>query len=231
MLLPRSRRADRVGAASLARSSELRRPHGSTRTRLSFTLRHVNRVAFGFLASALVASLGGCSTIRASAVPTGPIRLPPRSGPVAIYAAGYPVGGVDLGIVEARAAQSEANVETLLPVFVTKVAQLGGNAAVIEGVEARFDVTTHVHVESYSYPCGYYTCVGTRTYPVAGEVMTVIMRGRAVSVGAGKALPPESTIGGEGEGAGVPVGGGASDHSATVPPPPSSGPEKGAVGR
>lgn len=153
----------------------------------------MERVLFGVGLIAL-AFASGCSTVRASAVPTGPMRLPPRAGPVAVYAAGYPVGGVDLGVVEAQASQSEGNVETLLPVFVRKVAQLGGNAAVIERVDARFDYTTHIHVESYTYPCGYYTCVGTRTYPVQGEVVTVIMRGRAVSVGGGKAPPPESTI-------------------------------------
>lgn len=151
----------------------------------------MTRIAF---AAGLVALLTGCSSVRASGVPTGAMRLPPRTGPVAVYAAGYPVGGVDLGVVEARAAQGEANVETLLPVFVRKVAQLGGNAAVVERVEAQFDVTTHIHVESYTYPCGYYTCVGTRSYPVTGEVVTLVMRGRAVSVGGGKAPPPESTV-------------------------------------
>lgn len=149
-------------------------------------------------AVALCAAVSGCSSVRASGVPTGPLRLPPRVGPVAVYAAGYPVGGVDLGVVEARASQSEANVETLLPVFVRKVAQLGGNAAVVERVDARFDITTHVHVESYTYPCGYYTCVGTRTYPMQSEIVTVVMRGRAVSVGGGNKLPPESTIGAAG---------------------------------
>ena len=164
-----------------------------TRASASPNLGDVKRItlALGAVALALVT---GCSSVRASGVPTGAMRLPPRTGPVAVYAAGYPIGGVDLGVVEVRAAQGEANVETLLPAFVNKGAQLGGNAAVIEHVDARFDVTTHVHVESYTYPCGYYTCVGTRSYPVTGEVVTLIMRGRAVSVGGGKAPPPESTI-------------------------------------
>jgi hypothetical protein len=160
----------------------------------------------------------GCTSVRASAIATGPVRLPPRTGPVAVYAAGYPVGGVDLGVVDARAAGSEANVETLLPVFVRKVAQLGGNAAVIEGVEARFDILTHMHVESFTYPCGYYVCTGTRTYPAASEVMTLVMHGRAVSVGGGKQLPPESTI----DGTKQPV--------APAPPPPESGGSGGSGG-
>lgn len=133
---------------------------------------------------ALALFSAGCSSVRANAVATGPVRMPPRAGPVAVYAAGYPIGGTDLGFVEAHAQQSEANVETLLPVFVRKVAQLGGNAAVIETVEARFDLATHLHVETYTYPCGFYTCTGTRSYPVTGEIVTLVMRGRAVNVGA-----------------------------------------------
>lgn len=144
-----------------------------------------------FVALALLVAATGCSSVRASGVATGPTRLPPRLGPVAVYAAGYPVGGTDLGVVQVRASQSEATIDTLLPVFVRKVAQLGGNAAVIEKVEARFEVSTHNHVESYTYPCGFYTCIGTRSYPVAGEVMTLVMQGRAVTV---PASTPESTL-------------------------------------
>ena len=130
-------------------------------------------------AALLLGAGAGCSSVGASAIHTGSLRLPPRSGPVAIYVVGHPVTGQDLGVVEVHAAQSEANVETLLPVFAQKVAQLGGNAAVIENVAARFEMVTHMQVESYSYPCGYYTCVGTRQYPVYSEVMYLQMSGHA----------------------------------------------------
>jgi hypothetical protein len=133
-------------------------------------------------AAALVLALGagtGCSSVGASAIHTGPLRLPPRSGPVAIYVVGQPVQGQDLGVVEVHAAQAEANVETLLPVFAQKVAQLGGNAAVVERVSAAFEMRTHIQMETYSYPCGYYTCVGTRSYPVYSEVMYPQMAGHA----------------------------------------------------
>jgi hypothetical protein len=121
----------------------------------------------------------GCSSVGGSAIHTGPLRLPPRAGPVAIYVAGHPSQGQDLGVVEVHAAQNEANVETLLPVFAQKVAQLGGNTAIIERISAQFEMQTQMQMESYAYPCGYYTCVGTRSYPVYIETMVLRMAGRA----------------------------------------------------
>src|SRR5262249_1935944 len=104
--------------------------------------------------------LAGCSSVRASAVRTGPLQLPPHVGPVAIYAAGEAVNGADLGVVEVHAAQSEATIDTLLPLFVQKAAQIGANAAVVESVRAAFEIVTHPQVETYSYACGYNaTCV------------------------------------------------------------------------
>jgi hypothetical protein len=127
----------------------------------------------------------GCSSVGASAVRTGPLRLPPHVGAVALYSAGEPVSGADLGIVEVHAAQSEATIDTLLPLFVQKVAQIGGNAAVIETVRARFEIVTHPQIETYTYACGYNaTCTGTRTYAVNDEVMVVTIRGHAVRTGA-----------------------------------------------
>jgi len=118
-------------------------------------------------------------------VRTGPLRLPPHVGAVALYSAGEPVQGADLGVVEVHAAQGEATIETLLPVFVQKTAQIGGNAAVIETVNARFEIVSRPHVESYTYPCGYNaTCTGTRVYSLNDEVMVVSIRGHAVRVGA-----------------------------------------------
>jgi len=98
-----------------------------------------------------------------------------------------PAAGTDLGVVEVHGAQAEANVETLAPVFVARVARIGGNVAVIDHVEARFDLLERVHAESYAYPCGFHgTCVGTRWYPVQEEVMVLSMQGHAF------AAPPGS---------------------------------------
>ncbi len=132
-------------------------------------------------------ALGGCTSMGASAIRTGPLRLPPRSGPTALYTAASPPTGVDLGVVEVHGSQSEGSIEELVPLFVQKVAELGGDAAVIDDVRARFDVVSSTQAEVYSTPCGYRgVCTGTRLVPASNEVLTVVMRGRAVKTEGGK---------------------------------------------
>jgi hypothetical protein len=119
------------------------------------------------------------------------LRLPPHVGAVALYSAGEPVEGADLGVVEVHAAQNEATIDTLLPIFVQKVAQIGGNAAVVENVRAHFELVSHPHVETYTYSCGYgATCTGTRVYAANDEVMVVTIQGHAVRTGALPAPTP-----------------------------------------
>jgi hypothetical protein len=131
--------------------------------------------------AALVAT--GCSSVGGSAIRTGPVQLPAYAGPVAIYALGQPPpGAVDLGVVEVHAAQQEATVDTLLPQFVRKVAQIGGNVAVIEGTRARFELAGRTHVETFYYTCGMgATCAGQRVYSTNDEMMIVSMFGRAMT--------------------------------------------------
>lgn len=133
--------------------------------------------------------LAGCSSLGASAVRTGPVRLPARSGPVALFTPSSPPAGVDLGVVEVHGSQYEGSIEDLVPLFAAKVAEIGGDAAVIEDVRASFDVVSYTQTETYTYPCGYGgVCTGTRLNPSSNEVMTVSMRGRAMSTkgGAGR---------------------------------------------
>jgi hypothetical protein len=127
--------------------------------------------------------LTGCSTVGGSAIRTGPIHLPSYSGPVAIYPMGVPpAGAVDLGVVEVHAYQQEATVDTLLPQFVAKVAQIGGNVALIEGIRARFDLAGQSHVETFYYTCNLgATCAGTRVYSTNDELMIVSIFGRAMT--------------------------------------------------
>jgi len=127
-----------------------------------------------------LALLEGCSTVRGSAVATGP-RQPAYSGPVSIYATNaVPPGAVDLGVVEVSASQSESTVGTLLPVFVQKVAQIGGNIAKIDTVRARFELVTRTHLETYYYPCGTRVqCAGQRMYTTNDEIVVVSMLGHA----------------------------------------------------
>jgi hypothetical protein len=154
----------------------------------------MNRRFFCGLAVALVSGAVGCSSVGASAVRTGPLNLPPHVGAVELYAAGEQVAGADLGVVEVHAAQTEATIDTLVPVFVQKVAQIGGNAAVVENVRARFEIVSQPHVETYTYACGYNaTCTGTRMYSMNDEIMVVSIRGHAVRTGAlpaGALAPP-----------------------------------------
>ena len=128
-------------------------------------------------------AVAGCSSVGGSAIRTGPVQLPAYAGPVAIYAMGQPPpGAVDLGVVEVHAAQQEATVDTLLPQFVRKVAQIGGNVAVIEGTRARFELAGRTHVETFYYTCGLgATCAGTRVYSTNDEIMVVSMFGRAMT--------------------------------------------------
>jgi hypothetical protein len=128
----------------------------------------------------------GCTSVGGSAVRTGPLRLPPHVGAVALFAANRPAAATEVGVVEVHAEQSEATIETLLPLFVQKVAALGGDGAVVDAVETTFRLGTYWHTETYTYQCAWRaTCVGTRTYPVTEEIMHLSMRGRAVKLGKG----------------------------------------------
>jgi hypothetical protein len=140
------------------------------------------------LAIAGIAS-SGCSSIGGSAIRTGPVQLPAYTGPVAIYSTAQPPpGAVDLGVVEVHAAQQEGTVDVLMPQFVRKVAQIGGNVAVIDGMRARFELVGRTHIETFYYTCGLgSTCAGTRVYAANDEVMVVSIFGRAFST---QVVPP-----------------------------------------
>jgi hypothetical protein len=152
------------------------------------------------LCLALALALGGtgCSSVGGSAIRTGPVQLPAYAGPVSVYATGQPPpGAVDLGVVEVHAAQQEGTVETLIPQFVRKVAEIGGDAAVVDGVRARFELVGRTHVETFYYTCGLgATCAGTRVYAANDELMLVSVFGRAFSThvvppGEQPLIPPE----------------------------------------
>lgn len=141
----------------------------------------------------MIGALTGCTSVGGSAIRTGPVQLGSYSGPVAIYATGKPPpGAVDLGVVEVHASQQEATVDTLLPQFLQKVAGIGGNIAVIEGMRARFDMAGRTHVEQFYYTCNLgATCSGTRVYSTNDEVMVLSMFGHAMTTQV--APPPSST--------------------------------------
>jgi len=173
------------------------------------------------LVSALALGTMGCSTVRGSAVATGP-RQPAYSGPVSIYAANQvPPGATDLGVVEVSAAQAESTVGVLLPVFVQKVAQIGGNIAKIDGIRARFELVTRTHLETYYYACGARVqCAGQRMYTTNDEIVVVSMMGHAYSDrGGGDPVPAPAP---------VPVAPSSSpDAAPAAAPPPTPVPDQG----
>jgi hypothetical protein len=109
--------------------------------------------------------------------------MPAYAGAVSIYSSGQPPpGAVDLGVVEVHAVQEEGTVEELLPQFVRKVASIGGNVAVVDGIRARFELVGRSHVETFYYTCGLgATCAGTRVYAANDELMIVSIFGRAMT--------------------------------------------------
>jgi hypothetical protein len=153
-----------------------------------FGRSRVARFTIGAIAALGIAS-GGCSSIGGSAIRTGPVQLPAYTGPVSIYSTGQaPPGAVDLGVVEVHASQQEGTVDTLMPQFVRKVAQIGGNVAVVDGIRARFELVGRTHIETFYYTCGLgATCAGTRVYAANDELMVVSVYGRAFST---QVLPP-----------------------------------------
>src|SRR5438105_6392780 len=107
---------------------------------------HAPFAPFAPFALAGALSCAACSSVGSSAIRTGPLRLPPHTGPVQLYAAGEAVYGADLGVVEVHAAQNEATIDTLVPLFIQRAAQIGANVAVIEWVNAHFEIVSHPHV-------------------------------------------------------------------------------------
>ena len=148
-----------------------RRPHASAQ---------MTRMAFAWVAAAALAATG-CSSVEASAIRTGGVYQPAYTGAVAVYASGkVPAQAADLGVVEVHGSQEEAEIGTLFPTFIKKVAAIGGNVAIVDGVTGRFEMVTRPYTESYYYACGMRgSCLGTRVYAVNDEVLTVSIYGHA----------------------------------------------------
>ncbi len=108
---------------------------------------------------------------------------PAYAGPVRIYASGNPPpGAVDLGVIEVHGEQQEGTVDELLPMFVRRVAAAGGDAAVIDGVRARFEMVPRVQIETGYVICGRgHPCATKSAYGTTDEVMIVSIFGRAMT--------------------------------------------------
>jgi hypothetical protein len=150
----------------------------------------VNCMRGAVIPAALLTVLSaGCSEVSSYAVPTSQTRLPPRVGAVAIYATRPPPVGTELGIVEARGGGAEGGVDVLFPELVRRAQQLGANALVIDWMGAKIELVQTWGQHPMTFPCGRGYCTTWDTYPTTQQVMTVVLRGRALSVPEGEAAP------------------------------------------
>ena len=127
-------------------------------------------------------ALTACTSQGGSAVRTGP-AVPANAGPVRVYASGNPPeNAADLGVIEVHGEQQDGTIDELLPLFVRKVAELGGDVAVVDGVRARFELVPRVQVETGYVMCGRgHPCASKTAYGSTDEVMVVSIFGRAMS--------------------------------------------------
>lgn len=128
---------------------------------------------------ALAAALG-CSTVRSYGIPTSDQRRAPHRGPVAVSATRDPPEGEELGAVEASGVTT---IEEIVPEFMARVAQLGGNYARIDRIATRFEWV--LRPVTRTYQCGTYRFPSycTSTYYQNEEVPTLRATGRAFRVG------------------------------------------------
>jgi len=100
---------------------------------------------------------------------------------VRVYAIAPPPNTRVVGFVEVHAVQDEANIQTLMPVFIRRVAQLGGSGGVVDHVLTGYEWRTEMRYESFAYPCGFRaTCYGSHLVPYTYEVRFLTIQGRAI---------------------------------------------------
>ena len=132
-----------------------------------------------------------CSSVGSSAVRTDGMMPRPNVGGVRVYGITQPANTRVIGQVEVHAIQEEANLETLMPVFIQRVAQLGGTGGVIDNVLTGYEWRTEMRMETYSYPCGMrHSCFSSRMMPYTYEVRFLTIQGRAI-VPESAPLPPQ----------------------------------------
>jgi hypothetical protein len=135
-----------------------------------------------FLAAvAILAGAFGCSSVGSSAVRTDGSYAQKHHGPVRIYAVVPPDSVRVIGMIEVHAINQEANFEMLMPVFMKRVADIGGTGGVVDHVNTHYELRTEYRTESYAVPCGYRaTCYQTRIVPYQYQVRILSIQGRAL---------------------------------------------------
>ncbi len=126
--------------------------------------------------SALLLVGAGCSAVQGSAMPVGPVRYARHAGPVRLSTLGAPSGAALVGTVEA---QGMGTVQELVPEFVSRVQEVGGDHGVIDRWEVRFVWQQRPHTQTYNCGGGRAPIMCTRTYYIQEEVAVLHLEGRA----------------------------------------------------
>jgi hypothetical protein len=87
-----------------------------------------------------------------------------------------PVSATELGIVEATSATT---IEDVVPEFVERVAQLGGDYARIDTISTRYEWVSRPVMQSYNCGSARYPSYCTRTVWQNDEIATLRATGRA----------------------------------------------------
>ena len=145
------------------------------------------------LTAAALLALGalGCSSVHSSAVRTDGMSAQRNVGAIRLYGVQQPGNTRVVGMVEVHAVNEEANIETLMPVFMQRVAELGGSGGVVDHVDTGYEWRTEMHMETYAYPCGRTTCYSSHLVPYTYEVRFLTISGRAL-LPADAAGPPSA---------------------------------------
>jgi hypothetical protein len=129
---------------------------GHRASRALFPNGPMSSLRFATLATALALQLTlGCSSVGSSAVRTDGAWTPKHRGAVRVYAVAIPPGVRVIGMVEVHAVNQEANFETLLPVFMKRVADIGGTGGVIDRVDTHYEMRLEYRTEQFAVPCGH----------------------------------------------------------------------------
>ena len=124
----------------------------------------------------------GCADVTSVAIPTSGRVLPPRTGPVAVYAAYSPPSGArELGVIDVRAPSESADLQKLFDELIQRTLDLGGNAVAIDWMGAKIELVSSMMTTSMMM-CGRVTCVASTMPPPEHEVMTVLLHGRALFI-------------------------------------------------
>ena len=129
---------------------------------------------------ALGCAVMGCLGVHSVAVPTTAMRHRPFRGPVTVSLTRDPPGGAEVGVVEASSA---AAIDAVIPEFIDRVAQLGGNYARIDRIVTRYEWVSQPVTQSYQCGSLRFPTSCTRTFMQQQEVATLRATGRAFRVG------------------------------------------------